>query len=82
MQQNSAGRQSPFRAFSWREAMGFAFVELKLSPQAFWQMTPREFQAALDWYRGTQTLPATTRDSFEALQKRYPDQPQNEVTQR
>lgn len=69
-------RQSPFRSFTWAEAMGFAFGELGLSPDAFWQMTPREFLAALEWCRGNAALPATSRDIFETLYKRYPDQPE------
>lgn len=32
--------------FPWAEAMQFGFGILRLTPQAFWAMTPRELSAA------------------------------------
>ena len=55
-------------AFPWRPMMEAGLGRLKLSPDAFWRMTPRELAAAL----GTLRAPMG-RDDFEALMKDYPD---------
>ncbi|MEM1376201.1 MAG: phage tail assembly chaperone [Pseudomonadota bacterium] len=34
-------------AFPWEEAMAFGFAHLRMAPEAFWQMTPRELAAAM-----------------------------------
>lgn len=58
--------------FPWTDAMRFGFGVLKLSPQAFWSMTPRELAHAIHAVRGHAPEPiarATMRD----LMMRYPD---------
>ncbi len=44
------GRASPPRRsrFPWKRAMGFGLGVLRLSPDAFWRMTPRELAAAME----------------------------------
>ena len=52
--------------------MGFAFGVLKLTPDTFWAMTPREFDAAAKPY-----LPAdstTQRGALIDLMQAFPDQ--------
>lgn len=57
--------------FPWREAMRVGFGVLRLSPAAFWAMTPRELAAAIDALSpGGRPL---DRDGFAALMRRYPD---------
>jgi uncharacterized phage protein (TIGR02216 family) len=45
---------------------------LRLAPEAFWRMTPREFAAALRVLQGA-PAPALNRQGFERLQARFPD---------
>jgi uncharacterized phage protein (TIGR02216 family) len=63
--------QSP-ASFPWDRAMAVGFGVLRLAPDQFWRMTPREFAAAL---RGLYGEPATPIDraSFDALTARFPD---------
>lgn len=44
---------------------------MRLSPQAFWAMTPRELAAALR--PGARTQGAPGRDDLAALMRRFPD---------
>jgi uncharacterized phage protein (TIGR02216 family) len=56
---------------SWQELMAFAFGVLKLTPDIFWAMTPREFDAAATPY-----LPADIgikRGTLAALMQAFPD---------
>lgn len=46
---------------------------MRLSPQAFWAMTPRELAAALG--PGARTRGAPGRDDLAALMRRFPDGP-------
>ena len=34
--------------FPWKQAIGFALGVLRLSPQQFWSMTPRELSYAIE----------------------------------
>jgi uncharacterized phage protein (TIGR02216 family) len=54
--------------------MGFGLGTLRLSPEAFWRMTPRELAAAMEAVLGPResTLDAA---SFAALRARFPDRP-------
>jgi uncharacterized phage protein (TIGR02216 family) len=52
--------------------MGFGLGVLRLSPRAFWQITPRELAAAMEAVFGPQTLPLD-RAAFLALRARFPD---------
>jgi uncharacterized phage protein (TIGR02216 family) len=58
--------------FPWARAIGFGLGVLRLSPQAFWQMTPREFALAVEAVLGPRTAPLD-RAALEQLMRRYPD---------
>lgn len=61
--------------FPWREAMRVGFGVLRLTPAAFWAMTPRELAAAVAALSpGGRPL---DRDGFAALMRRYPDDRQH-----
>jgi uncharacterized phage protein (TIGR02216 family) len=59
--------------FPWKAAIGFGLGVLKLPPEAFWRMTPRELAAAIEAVRG-RTLAPLPRDGLEDLMRRYPDE--------
>lgn len=63
----------PLRPFPWDEAMQFGFGVLRLSPQAFWRMTPRELAQAVIAVRGAAVTPLD-RGGLDDLMKRFPDQ--------
>jgi uncharacterized phage protein (TIGR02216 family) len=52
--------------------MGFALGVLRLSPDEFWRMTPRELAAAMEALFGTRET-ALDAASFAALRARFPD---------
>lgn len=58
--------------FPWREAIGFGLGVLKLSPDAFWRMTPRELAYAIEAASG-RAAPLSRKD-LTALMTRYPDE--------
>jgi len=58
--------------FPWREAMQFGFGVLRLSPEQFWRMTPRELACALIGARGGGVAPLD-RGGLDALMRRFPD---------
>jgi uncharacterized phage protein (TIGR02216 family) len=58
--------------FPWKEAIGFGLGVLKLAPEAFWHMTPRELALAIDAVTG-QGAPLD-RGSLRRLMKSYPDE--------
>jgi uncharacterized phage protein (TIGR02216 family) len=60
------------RPFPWDEAIGFGLGVLRLSPEAFWRMTPRELAAAIRAATGRGGAPLA-RGDFEQLMKRFPD---------
>lgn len=60
------------KPFPWNEAIGFALGVLKLTPDAFWRMTPRELSHAIRAVRGTQAAPMA-RDELNALMRAFPD---------
>ena len=53
----------------WPKLMGLGLGVLRLAPDAFWSMTPRELTAAL---RGARERPMEATD-LDALIARYPD---------
>ncbi len=60
--------------FPWREVMALGLGVLRLPPAAFWAMTPREFQAALEGLQGTPFTPRPpSRSALERLMRAYPD---------
>jgi uncharacterized phage protein (TIGR02216 family) len=58
-------------AFPWKEAIGFGLGVLKLSPEQFWRMTPRELAYAVEAVSGRRA--PLDRAAFDELMKRYPD---------
>jgi len=52
--------------------MGFGLGTLRLSPDAFWRMTPRELAAAMEAVFGPSDAPLD-RAGFESLRRRFPD---------
>jgi uncharacterized phage protein (TIGR02216 family) len=59
-------------AFPWERVIGLGLGPLRLSPDAFWRMTPREFSFALRALAGAASEPLD-RPSFDALRARFPD---------
>jgi uncharacterized phage protein (TIGR02216 family) len=64
----------PFAAkpFPWDEAMAFGFGVLRLAPDAFWKLTPRELGHAIRAVRGVAATPLDRR-AFDELMQKYPD---------
>lgn len=60
------------RPFPWFEAIGFGFGVLRLSPDAFWRMTPRELAFAVTAVRGPLVQPID-RAALGELIARFPD---------
>jgi uncharacterized phage protein (TIGR02216 family) len=58
--------------FPWNDAIGFGLGVLRLSPEQFWRMTPRELACAIEAVHGRHR--AIDRAGFDALMKRYPDE--------
>jgi len=52
--------------------MAFGLGTLRLSPDSFWRMTPRELAAAMGAVLGPRAAPID-RASFAALRARFPD---------
>jgi len=57
---------------NWPALMGFGFGTLRLSPQVFWSMTPRELTAAARALHGPIPVPMDEA-ALTALRTRYPD---------
>ena len=64
----------------WRELMTFGFGTLRLSSQAFWSMTPREINAALEAHYGAAV--AARRSDLERLMTLFPDFPPSDREER
>jgi uncharacterized phage protein (TIGR02216 family) len=58
--------------FPWKQAIGFGLGVLKLPPDAFWRMTPRELAFAIEAVHGRNA--PLTRAGLDQLMKRYPDE--------
>ena len=58
--------------FPWKQAIGFGLGVLRLSPEQFWRMTPRELAYAIEAVRGRWT--PLSRGGLTELMKRYPDE--------
>ena len=58
--------------FPWREAIGFGLGVLRLSPEQFWRMTPRELACALEAAGGRG--PPLDRAALADMMTRYPDE--------
>lgn len=57
--------------FPWKQAIGFGLGVLRLSPEAFWRMTPRELAYAIEAASGRRA--PLDRSSLQQLMQRYPD---------
>ncbi len=58
--------------FPWKQAIGFGLGVLRLAPDQFWRMTPRELAYAIETVTG-RTAPLD-RESLVQLMKSYPDE--------
>lgn len=58
--------------FPWKQAIGFGLGVLRLSPEQFWRMTPRELAYAIETVSG-RTAPLD-REGLAQLMKSYPDE--------
>lgn len=59
------------KPFPWDEAIGFGLGVLRLSPAAFWAMTPRELALAIAAVTGG--VAPLRRMDLDQLMTRYPD---------
>ena len=59
--------------FPWKDAIGFGLGVLKLPPESFWRMTPRELAAAIHAVRGRAGA-ALPREGLDDLMRRFPDE--------
>ena len=66
------------KPFPWDAAIGFGLGVLKLPPDAFWRMTPRELALAVRAIRRPEAEPIA-RETLDALAARFPDVPNSEV---
>ena len=60
------------KPFAWADVIGFGLGVLRLSPDAFWRMTPRELSYAI----GARCTPAAApigRAEFDELMRAFPD---------
>lgn len=60
--------------FPWDRVLAFGFGVLRLAPEQFWRMTPRELAAAMRGLFGEAEAPLD-RAALDDLLRRYPDQP-------
>ena len=61
--------------FPWKQAMGFGFGILRLSPEQFWRMTPRELACAIEALGGR--APPLDRAALTDMMRRFPDEPRD-----
>ena len=57
--------------FPWAQAIGFGLGVLRLAPEAFWRMTPRELAYAIEAVTGRAA--PLDRAALSQLMARYPD---------
>lgn len=60
------------KPFPWKDAMGFGLGVLRLPPEQFWRMTPRELASAWGAIMGNRGGPMD-RPGLEQLMERFPD---------
>lgn len=61
------------RPFPWREAMQFGFGVMRLPPQHFWGLTPRELAAAFGAASGRGRGVTPGRERLREMMELYPD---------
>jgi uncharacterized phage protein (TIGR02216 family) len=59
--------------FPWKQAIGFGLGVLRLPPQQFWAMMPRELASAVEAISGRGA--PLDRAMFSELMRKYPDEP-------
>ena len=64
--------EGAIKPFPWQQAIGFGLGTLRLPPEQFWRMTPRELAYAIAAVTG-HTKPLD-RAGLAQLMKRYPDE--------
>ena len=57
--------------FPWKDAIGFGLGVLRLAPDQFWRMTPRELACAIETVRGRGA--PLDRGALRELMRSYPD---------
>ena len=67
--------------YPFAEAMAIGFGLLRLAPDVFWRMTPKELSAAVGGATGRAFRDAPKENDLAALMRRFPDQPQRTDTQ-
>jgi uncharacterized phage protein (TIGR02216 family) len=58
--------------FPWKQAIGFGLGVLRLPPEQFWRMTPRELALAIEAVTGHGA--PLDRMRFNELMKKHPDE--------
>jgi uncharacterized phage protein (TIGR02216 family) len=58
--------------FAWKQVIGFGLGVLRLSPDAFWRMTPRELSCAIAAVAGDADA-KLQRVELEGLMQAFPD---------
>ena len=58
--------------FAWKQVIGFGLGVLRLAPDAFWAMTPRELSCAIAAVTGVTGGPIERAD-VEGLMRLFPD---------
>ena len=56
---------------NWQSLMALGFGALRLTPETFWSMSPREFTAALAPFTAQTPM---TPNTLRALAARFPDE--------
>lgn len=67
--------------FPWDEVMRFGLGVLRLAPQDFWAMTPRELAAAHRGLTGGSALAAPGRAELIELMAAFPDSKETKIDQ-
>jgi uncharacterized phage protein (TIGR02216 family) len=71
-----SGRPGDAAPFPWNEAMAFGLGVLRLAPEQFWSMTPRELERAASGVFGRPSAPSPlARRELSDLMRRFPDPP-------
>jgi len=62
---------APMNPFPWKQAIGFGLGVLRLAPEQFWRMTPRELAYAIKAVSGRGA--PLDRAALADMMTRYPD---------
>ena len=64
--------RAKLQPFPWKQAIGFGLGVLRLAPEQFWRMTPRELAYAIETVTGRSA--PLDREGLAQLMKSYPDE--------